>query len=410
MVPRMSLTSSVRRPCPECQQPLEVVVHQSLVIGDEATLQSVLENRFHVLECPCGARRPFEVDFLLTNQRRDLLLQVTLDDAHVPEMAEAFRELLPEGPTHARIVESRAAAVEKLRLHTCGLDDVAMEVVKQLVRAQLGDLEGRLQVLFERLDGEQLGLSVHAPGEPVRHVALPRTAHDNAVETFGTAAWSACLEVNEALAGRIVASQRAGRPSGLPEEYRRAALQAATRATGAIWCATERASDSALPFVIERFASHRRPEEHLAVTNGVGAMPGADGQRLELVLRSPKLGPRLVNALAALAQATHDPQRTQPLRDWDVVAFPVPLAGLGGACLRPTWQWRPLGDAVSVWEVVPLTSAELASDPSGRALLVEQLRSRDETSLRERWLQVLGCEGTAPGSSLLGRIEATCRQ
>lgn len=384
----MSLTARIRRPCPECQQPLDLEVHQSLVIEDEATLQSVLENRFHVLECPCGARRPFEVDFVLTNQRRDLLLQVTLDDAHVAEMAEAFRQLLPDAPVHARIVESRATAVEKLRLHTCGLDDVAMELVKQLVRAQLGDTEGRLQVLFERLDGEQLGLSVHAEGEPVRSVAIPKTAYANAVDTFGTPAWSACLEVNEGLASRILASHCAGRPAALPEDYRRAALQAASRATGAIWCATERdITAPALPFVIERFASYRRPEEHLAVTNGLGARPLPDGRRVELVLRSPKLGPRLVGALAAPARSVHD--RPQ-LQDWDRVSFPAPLASVGGVLLRPMWQWRPLGEAVSVFEVVPLTTVELETGAAGHARLVEEIRAKDEAFLRERWVRVLG--------------------
>jgi hypothetical protein len=208
----MAISTPIQHPCPRCAQPVATVLHKSFVIEDDASLRTIVENRFHLLECArCGERRPFEADFLVTNRTRELFIQVITRDEEVAVMIESMREMLGTAPVHARIVASRDELVEKVRLWSLGLDDVAMEVVKYFMRAQLGDLEGRTQRFFEKAEGEELVFSVFQPGQPAGEMRLPLRVYHNIIRQFGTAAHAREYEVDERLA-RHLCDQKRGAP------------------------------------------------------------------------------------------------------------------------------------------------------------------------------------------------------
>lgn len=201
----MAISTPIQHPCPRCGKPVDAVFHQSFVLEDDAALRTVLENRFHVLECAaCGERRPFEADFLVTNRERDLFVQVIVRDEKVADMIASMRSMLGDAKVHARIVASRNDLVEKVRLWSMKLDDVAIEVVKHLLRAQLRDFEGKTQRYFEGIVGEELVFTVLSPGQPTAAMKLPLEAYRKIIRDLGTAAYARELEVDERLARKLL--------------------------------------------------------------------------------------------------------------------------------------------------------------------------------------------------------------
>lgn len=205
----MALSTNIQHPCTRCGQPVDAVLHQSYVIEDDAALRALLENRFHVLDCQsCGERRPFETDFLVTSRARDMFVQVVTRDERVAEMIEAMRSMLGPG-VHARIVASRNDLVEKVRLWSLRLDDVAVEVLKHFLRIQLRDLEGKTTRYFERIEGEELLFSVLSPGQPTTVMKLPLQVYRNIQRELNTGTHAGELEVDERLARRLLDRKRA---------------------------------------------------------------------------------------------------------------------------------------------------------------------------------------------------------
>lgn len=169
----MSLSSVIAQSCPQCGHSVEVTIERSLRLDDESSRHRVLENRFNWLECgECGEKRPLEVDVLVCDPERGVTLQVVARDDEVPSASTAMSEFLGPHPEFARIVSSREELVEKLRLHAHGLDDAAVEIVKLLLRTQLGDQAGRTRRHYERTDG----LRSDSNRRP-RHCCSARSAH-----------------------------------------------------------------------------------------------------------------------------------------------------------------------------------------------------------------------------------------
>lgn len=206
----MALSTPIQYPCTRCEKPVDAVLHRSFVIEDEASLATILEQRFHVLECAaCGEKRSFEADFLVTNQARDFFVQVITKDDQVAGMLETMREMIKGPGVHARIVATRNDLVEKVKLWKAGLDDVAMEVAKHFLRIQLKDLEGKTTRFFERVEGEELLFAVLSPGEPVRGMKLPLQVYRNIQRELDTASHASELEVDERLARRLLEARAA---------------------------------------------------------------------------------------------------------------------------------------------------------------------------------------------------------
>ncbi len=201
----MALSTPIQYPCPSCGAPVDAVLHRSYVLEDDASLQAIVEQRFHVLSCAgCGETRAFEADFLVTNAARDFFVQVVTRDDQVESARATMREMIKDPAARVRIVASRNDLVEKVKLWKAKLDDVAMEVAKHFLRIQLKDLEGKTARFFERVDGEELVFAVLSPGEPVRGMKLPLQVYRNIQRELDTPKYAGELEVDERLARRLL--------------------------------------------------------------------------------------------------------------------------------------------------------------------------------------------------------------
>jgi hypothetical protein len=266
-------------------------------------------------------------------------------------------EFLGSQPQFARIVGSREDLIEKLLIPTDDLDDVAVEIVKLLLRAQLGDQAGHARRHYERTDGEHLVFRVSEPGRAPAWYQVPAASYRHALAVASGALAARPLEVNEQLARRLLQGVRAGPSPELADDgdsrligiVERARYQAAFGAVAAetfsaAWCdtLTEPAilPSTHAPFVVVRYLMNDSPPLHLAVTSGLGAARAKwledQHPRVEFAVFSPVLGPRIVFALSCLAHVVHDPGRSVPLREWDHVTFQRPIqGGIAGAVLRP---------------------------------------------------------------------------
>ena len=112
----MSLSSRASHPCSCCAQPVEFVIYKSFVIDSDGALRTITQNRFHLVHCTrCGEIRTFEADFLVTDQKRSMFVQVVERDDQVADMIDAMRSMLGDG-VYTRIVGARYDLVEKVRL------------------------------------------------------------------------------------------------------------------------------------------------------------------------------------------------------------------------------------------------------------------------------------------------------
>lgn len=206
----MAISTTIQQPCVRCGQPVSAVLHGSFVIEDDASLHTILGDRFHLFDCgACGERRAFEADFLVTNGPRDLFVQVITKDADVPGMVKSMKEMLGGAKVHARIVANREDLVEKVKLWSLQLDDVAIEVLKFFVRVQINDLEGKSERFFDRIEGPEVLFRVRAPGRPVQTVKVPLLVYDNVIREMRTPEHAHDLEVDERLARRLTDARQA---------------------------------------------------------------------------------------------------------------------------------------------------------------------------------------------------------
>ncbi len=212
----MSLSSRVSHPCSRCAQPVDVVIYKSFVIDSDEALQTITSNRFHLVHCTrCGELRTFEADFLVTDQKRSMFVQVIERDDQVANMIDSMRSMLGDG-VYARIVPARYALVEKVRLWSQGLDDAAIEVLKYILRLQLKDLEGKTKRYFERREGEDLVFSVVTPGQPLLATKLSMDLYRKMLGQLATSGIERGLEVDERLARRFLDGPPAAKAAPAP--------------------------------------------------------------------------------------------------------------------------------------------------------------------------------------------------
>jgi hypothetical protein len=143
-----------------------------------------------------------------------------------------------------------------------------------------------------------------------------------------------------------------------------------------------------------------------AISNGASLVAqkggGFDDEnwRVEVFLMSDRLGPWATKFVAYANETLRGHDGSHPLRPFDRLAFPQPIAGLGGMVLWPWGHFTPYGEAagpdwrVHLWCLVPILTEELArfrAEPTAqRAWREERIARRDLSELFERWEQVAG--------------------
>lgn len=209
----MPISQTLTAPCPGCQTPNVYEQHASLELDGGPVTRSLLTNLFNVYRCAgCGLQRRIENDLLVVDRAKDAYFQVIVRDEEVAPYIESFRQLAPGA--RLRVVNSRDALVEKVRLWVLGLDDVAYECVKLAMRINQRDLEGKLVLRFDRVQDEQLlFVSLKSEGPP-DVLPMPMHVYHRMASQLNTAACASEPEVDERLARRLLgaASGHKGAP------------------------------------------------------------------------------------------------------------------------------------------------------------------------------------------------------
>jgi hypothetical protein len=177
-----SITGTARVRCPSCGLEQDCQLLQSINTRDQPEAkQRLLAGELNVHVCACGKRMPLAVQLLYHDPDASYFCHVVPggDDA-MAEATEAFRQSGAGGTQ--RLVPSLNALVEKVKLLDAGLDDRAIEMVKVLLLASLGDGELGRVLLFAARDELLLRwLAFDEHGEP-RILASPLAAYERLAE------------------------------------------------------------------------------------------------------------------------------------------------------------------------------------------------------------------------------------
>ena len=147
-----SVSSAVRFRCGRCSREYEARVYSFIDAASSPALTGqVTDGSLFVRECPsCGCRELVNLPVVY----RDASCLVCLSDREIGvEGLEGMR---------GRLVSDVGSLVEKVKIFHAGLDDVAMELVKLVIRGELGR---DVQLRFLRTEGADNELIFTYPSE-----------------------------------------------------------------------------------------------------------------------------------------------------------------------------------------------------------------------------------------------------
>ena len=179
----MTITGTVRVPCPHCKLEQEAKLVQSINARQDPELKArLLAGDLNMLDCAgCGRRTLLSATLLYHDPDRDYFCQAC--PGGEPAMAAgaaAFQAIGAVGTR--RLVPSQNALAEKVKLVEAGLDDRVIEVLKViLLAADNEDLNSIL--LFDRVDRDA-GVIAWILLQPQRAVASPLAAYDKLALTL----------------------------------------------------------------------------------------------------------------------------------------------------------------------------------------------------------------------------------
>ncbi len=140
--------------CPACGTKSECELVQSIhTVENPTDKDRLLAGDLNVLACACGKRTQLAANILYRDVEADYYCQVVPgDDRAIAEAAAAFAASGAGGTQ--RIVPSLNALVEKVRMLDAGVVDWAVEMMKVLLLASLGELDRVL--LFDAREGDMI--------------------------------------------------------------------------------------------------------------------------------------------------------------------------------------------------------------------------------------------------------------
>lgn len=148
----MGVTGVVHVECPACGRAQDVTLVQSINTRTEPEAKrTLLAGELNVLACACGHSTPLFTTMLFVDPDADFYVRVCPGgEAQIAEAVSLFRASGATG--RLRVVPSPNALREKVQMADAGLDDWAIELLKVLLLATIGDLERIM--LFDRVDRE----------------------------------------------------------------------------------------------------------------------------------------------------------------------------------------------------------------------------------------------------------------
>lgn len=174
----MKISGTIQLACPACGQPAEVPVTQSINAREHPGLKAqLLAGTLNMFECDrCAHRAPLEATLTFHDPDREYYAVVAPGDARVGEAA-----LAAIGVGTRRLVPSRNALVEKVKILDAGLDDRIVEVLKVLLLASRGhELDSVL--LFDRREAATLHWLLLDKGEQA--LASPVAGYEKLAATL----------------------------------------------------------------------------------------------------------------------------------------------------------------------------------------------------------------------------------
>jgi len=145
----MGVTGVAQVECPGCGRTQDVTLVQSINARTEADAkQKLLAGELNVLACACGRTTQLAVTMLFVDPDADYYARVVPDETKLAEAESLFRASGATG--RQRLVPTPNALVEKVKILDAGLEDWAIEILKVLLLATLGDLDRVF--LFDRVD------------------------------------------------------------------------------------------------------------------------------------------------------------------------------------------------------------------------------------------------------------------
>lgn len=148
----MVIRGTARVSCPACGRQHDGELVQSInTQTNPKDKQRLLDGTLNVLDCSCGKRTQLAATVLFHDPDAHFYCQVVPGgDKAMDEAAAAFAASGVSGTR--RLVPSQNALIEKVKILDAGLVDWAVEMMKVLLLASIGELDRVL--LFEGLDRE----------------------------------------------------------------------------------------------------------------------------------------------------------------------------------------------------------------------------------------------------------------
>ena len=145
----MGVVGVVHVECPGCGRAQDVRLVQSINTRTDADAkQRLLAGELNVLACACGRITQLATNMLFHDPDVDYYARVVPDEAELAQAASLFRASGATG--RQRLVPTPNALVEKVKILDAGLEDWALELLKVILLATVGDLERVF--LFDRVD------------------------------------------------------------------------------------------------------------------------------------------------------------------------------------------------------------------------------------------------------------------
>ena len=179
----MTISGTVRVPCPHCKLEQETKLVQSINTRQSPELKArLLAGDLNMLDCACGKRTLLSATLLYHDPDREYFCQACPGgETAMTAGAAAFQAIGAVGTQ--RLVPSHNALVEKVKILEAGLDDRVVEVLKViLLAADNEDLNAIL--LFDRVDRDA-GIISWIVLQAHRAVASPLAAYDKLAPTHG---------------------------------------------------------------------------------------------------------------------------------------------------------------------------------------------------------------------------------
>lgn len=186
----MSMPSTNRVVCPQCQHEQEFIVWQSMnVTLDPELKEQLLRGELNAFTCEkCGEKTPVHYDTLYHDMRAGLMLFLTHGDGQPGEDFIQLQSLMGKGVVlyRCRLVRNRNELIEKILIFDAGLDDRMVEVFKLMLGHHLSE-QGRNvdELLFrgfgtteEGGEGEKHIGFVIISGDEVENISVPLSAYE----------------------------------------------------------------------------------------------------------------------------------------------------------------------------------------------------------------------------------------